>query len=806
MSLRIFGFKIILILLLISSLSIMCYSTNLRYQPTQNDTKNSFQKIDDDTTILKTSKISTQIHIDNNWSAAESAGICIGDGTYSNPYLIQDLEIDGGQLTSCILIENSQEYFKIENCTLYNAGEGDDPNYIAGIRLNNTQNGIIKNNTCHSNEDDGITITYCKNLTIIDNNLHSNERIGLFIEKSNNITINFNNFDSNQWAGMIFEQSSNVSISNNIMINNDYTGLEFWEDCYNFTISDNIFINDNLAIMESYYINISNNTFTNGYIDFYGIYDYLATLTIDIKNRINGLPIYHYKDKVGLSFENFTYAGVPGQVILVNCNNSIINNLNFTNGLPGISLFNSNNNKILECNLTDNKEGILLSAVFNTTVMKNFLINNRGISLYHECYNNTFYNNTILSTDFGIEFNGPANYNNISNNYINYNEQSGINFESWGSYNWIINNTLIENDDHGISIDGIGNILLKNKMTNCGIQIDSPSREYAGSHIIDFSNEVNGKPVYYYGNKEYLKPINFTKAGTPGQILLGNCSNSQITDFTISKSSVGISLLYCDNNTITRNTLSENMVCGLSLYHSVNNTVYDNDLNINDEYGLHLYGYSNFNNITNNRINGNGQYGIYFDEICNNNTILHNIIRDGGSAGILLQYRCENNTIKYNTINNNHDGIRLSYKCHYNIIAFNDIKNNGDDGIQLNECNHTLILANKIHYNGHGYWYYPPIGTIYYNGYGVSLDESNNNTVTENEFLGNKYNIREENCKDNKIYNNYYLTPPPAGDGDDDDDDDETPPGIPGYDLSILIIFIIAVALFIIKSRRRLLK
>ena len=133
---------------------------------------------------------------------------------------------------------------------------------------------------------------------------------------------------------------------------------------------------------------------------------------------------------------------------------------------------------------------------------------------------------------------------------------------------------------------------------------------------------------------------------------------------------------------------------------------------------------------------------------------------------------CENNTLSYNTIIYNVRGIRLSYS-HNNVITFNDIKNNEDDGISLRKSNNTLILGNKIHFNGHGYIFFPYYGINYYDGYGVYLDESNNNTVTENEFLGNKNNIKEEDCKDNKIYNNYFLTIPPAADDDGDDDDDE---------------------------------
>ena len=58
---------------------------------------------------LKLSAISGKIHIINNsgWVDFRNAGNCTGNGTYSDPYVIEDLVIDGGGSGSCILIENS---------------------------------------------------------------------------------------------------------------------------------------------------------------------------------------------------------------------------------------------------------------------------------------------------------------------------------------------------------------------------------------------------------------------------------------------------------------------------------------------------------------------------------------------------------------------------------------------------------------------------------------------------------------------------------------------------------------------------
>ncbi|GAH39004.1 unnamed protein product, partial [marine sediment metagenome] len=92
---------------------------------------------------------SGKIHIDGNsgWSDAKNAGICTGSGSYSNPYVIEDFVINGGGWGTCILIENSDVYFKIQNCTIFNSGGYSN----AGIRLSNVNNSLIITNNYSSN-------------------------------------------------------------------------------------------------------------------------------------------------------------------------------------------------------------------------------------------------------------------------------------------------------------------------------------------------------------------------------------------------------------------------------------------------------------------------------------------------------------------------------------------------------------------------------------------------------------------------------------------------------------------------------
>jgi parallel beta-helix repeat protein len=140
--------------------------------------------------IPKTSIISNKIHVNDNWTATKSAGICTGEGTSSIPYVIENLEINAQAVGSCIIVEKSTEHVIIRNCTLINSGlvERD-----AGLQLNNVENVKLLNNTLIDNHN-GIHIDASLNI-IISNNTCTNDR-DLRILYSDNVLIYLNSFKS----------------------------------------------------------------------------------------------------------------------------------------------------------------------------------------------------------------------------------------------------------------------------------------------------------------------------------------------------------------------------------------------------------------------------------------------------------------------------------------------------------------------------------------------------------------------------------------------------------------------------------
>ncbi len=93
-----------------------------------------------------------------------------GAGTWSNPYVIENVTIDANGGSYGIGIDNSNVYFRIKNCTIINATLSSNS---AGIGINNVTNGLIIGNNCSFNAV-GIYLWGSRNITVQENIIHNN--------------------------------------------------------------------------------------------------------------------------------------------------------------------------------------------------------------------------------------------------------------------------------------------------------------------------------------------------------------------------------------------------------------------------------------------------------------------------------------------------------------------------------------------------------------------------------------------------------------------------------------------------------
>ncbi|MBY8986149.1 MAG: right-handed parallel beta-helix repeat-containing protein [Candidatus Lokiarchaeota archaeon] len=224
-------------------------------------------------------------------------------------------------------------------------------------------------------------------------------------------------------------------------------------------------------------------------------------------------------------------------------------------------------------------------------LLVNNLLQSVFAGIYLDFSNNIrIVDNIAIDNSYGIRFR-ESDYNNISFNTF-YDIFDGLDIE--GDYNFITNNHFYDIRQTAIFISGFKNVLRNNMMQKGGINIGGSITEKASADI-DTSNLINGKPFYFYSNQKGLMPDDFLNAS---QVRLVNCSDSIITDLSISQVVHGLSLDYCHNITIKNCIFSNNIVIGVLIKSgSSNNIIFNNTIQNNGDWGIYLYNTETSNNI-----------------------------------------------------------------------------------------------------------------------------------------------------------------------------------------------------------------
>ena len=195
------------------------------------------------------------------------------------------------------------------------------------------------------------------------------------------------------YAGIYLNGADHCNISDNNCSNN-YYGICLRSSSDN-TLQNNTFIHNGLQVDAVSYGNTVEN------------------------NTVNDKPLVYLKD-----MSNFTIRSA-GQVILVNCTNITVENLNLSDTSTGITLWGTNDCKIVNNTASnDGYGGISLWHSSNTILQNNTANSNR----YHGIYLWSSSNNTLTNND-------------VSNNRGNY----GIGLDWYSSNNTLYHNNLINN-------------------------------------------------------------------------------------------------------------------------------------------------------------------------------------------------------------------------------------------------------------------------------------------------------------------------------------------------------------------------
>ena len=264
-------------------------------------------------------------------------------------------------------------------------------------------------------------------------------------------------------------------------------------------------------------------------------------------------------------------------------------------------------------------KGIYLSSRTNVTI-KNMEIEafEYGVYLYRSWNDSIVGNDITANKGYGIWLRQSWN-NSIVGNNITANKGGGILLFDSSKINSIIGNDITANKGYGIELsDSSNNMLRGNSMANntynFGVLGFLNFSDYVND--VDVSNTVDGKPVYYWINRQ--------DAAVPpdaGYVALVNCTRITVQNLNLANNIQGVLLARTTNSTITKNNMTNNGDGILFEWSSKYNRIVGNNIK-NSGNGISLSSSSN-NSIIRNNITANNHYGILFLD-SSNNTIYHN--------------------------------------------------------------------------------------------------------------------------------------------------------------------------------------
>jgi parallel beta-helix repeat protein len=323
------------------------------------------------TTSGSTMTSSPVIHIDSNAQLASliSSKGWSGSGTSSNPYVIENLEINAIGSGNAIYIGNTTAYVNIRGCSLFNAELKSSPyqagwaltlynvsnalvenNYcndsIYGIYLHSSISNTILNNTCNGNSQSGINLFYSNNNTI-SNNSCTDTVHGIYLANSNNNTLWNDRCKGILRCGIMLSASSNNMISNFTSSVTGNNGLHLDSSSNNNTVTNNTFngnANSGLLISAS----SNHNTVTHNNCS---------------ANNNNGIFL---SGSIGnIISDNICLANANYGINLFNSNGNLVSNNTCNNSVhQGIDLFSSNDNRLYGNRLTNNNGA---SSTYNSS-------------------------------------------------------------------------------------------------------------------------------------------------------------------------------------------------------------------------------------------------------------------------------------------------------------------------------------------------------------------------------------------------------------------------------------------------------
>ncbi|MCE7748329.1 MAG: hypothetical protein GPJ51_08020 [Candidatus Heimdallarchaeota archaeon] len=477
-----------------------------------------------------------------------------GNGSESNPYIIENYNITATGLSG-IYVGFTEKYFEIRNCLIDSSSLGIRFEYVT------SGTGAIYNNTFVIGHADGIQILNSNNVTISNNTC-----IGRFLDEGDN-------------GGIVIARSQYCLIENNSAYNKGIRLI----DSFHCIVRNNSLYNCGLSFLRPTYAQCFSHTIEN--------------------NTVNGKQLGYFIDQNSIHIQNSSF----GQIVLVNCDNSIIENQNISKTFNGISLFytgnsfignNTCNNNIGDgiylfessVNIVQNntckdnlENGIFFHFSIWNTASKNQLISNGHHGIYLvSASDSSVYDNLCISNSWTGIYGFYASSASIENNLCVGSALYGISLYN-SPYSTILNNTCLSISNQGIFLRASDetDIALNNVTNNGASGIEVQISRY----------------IHIYNNSCYNNKYGISVWGTDRIIIEAN--------YMINNSLNGIQIYDSSKCILTYNRLENNTEYGVYLFDSSSCTIHHNNFVNNNESTSQAYDSGGLSNTW---------YDIYTDE------------------------------------------------------------------------------------------------------------------------------------------------------------------------------------------------
>ncbi|MHA1846207.1 MAG: right-handed parallel beta-helix repeat-containing protein [Promethearchaeota archaeon] len=683
-----------------------------------------------------------------------------GNGSASNPFVIENKSIDGNFNSTCIRILNTDAYLVIRNCTLSNGS--------LGIDLFNVTHVTVENNTVIDNVNSGISLAMSFNgNNFIENNTCVNCSIAIYVISSRGNYFK-NNVVFNNSHAAFYDNNGN----GNIIVNNS-----FWNNKVGFnvrqatneTLKGNDLRNHEnfITLFSSVEINISGNRFNDCEKSGMEIMSSSRLLTIEnnsLENvSLNGISFFNSLDN-DIVNNTIRLVGNFG-ILLSNCtNNSIVNNTLVNTTRRAISLALSSSSNLVESNVMNNTNG---SAIY---------LNESSVS-------NQFLGNKINGGEnsIGICLNGSINNTVIAGNNI-HSLETGFCIINSGNCS-VVNNTLEDINNSAIFLSNVKTSNISyNNMTTCkdGIDLNASSDlgDISKNKVMNFSQHG----IYVQSNSARLilkeNSIHGNGSGTGMEIesginvtiiindisnvsigikILGSSSmNSVVINNTIQYTGDGIHVTGTNGPLIVNNTICHSMHC-VYVLSSNNVSIITNKFN-NCSNGVNIYN-CDYALIDGNWINGSSGSSLHFDEL-HDSIASNNIMNNSKDCGVYA-YMAANLTVMGNNISNvGLEGVFLSGGSSFQV--FNNTVTATLIGIRVQSISGANITNNTVDSSStEGIYLFIVDASVISNNHvfknamrGILISSGHDNTVVNNTCYNHSSGIMIQNSRDNEIKGN----------------------------------------------------